>query len=184
MDSGSSLNLIYADTLKKIPFDESRIEPTKTKFKGIIPGMEARCTGRVTLDVVFGTPDDYRLEPLSFDIVPFKCGYHALLGRTSFTCIGVVPHYAYHKLKMPSPNGIITISGNVERSLKSEQTTLALAAEAEAEALAAKSLPICGPRSTRTTSSSQSIQSRRHSSPTMTSKNSRSTPKIQPSRPR
>lgn len=52
-------------------FDESHIEPTRTKFKGIIPGTEAWCTGKVTLDVLFGTPNNYRLEALTFGIVPF-----------------------------------------------------------------------------------------------------------------
>ena len=72
MDGGSSLNLIYAETLKKMQFDESRILPSKTTFKGIIPGKEVRCTRRVTLDMVFGTPDNYRMEALSFNIVLFR----------------------------------------------------------------------------------------------------------------
>lgn len=41
---------------------------------------------------------------------------------------------------MSGPNSVITIHGNIERSLMAEQTTLALAAEAVAEALAAKEL--------------------------------------------
>ena len=40
-----------------------------------------------------------------------------------------VPHYAYLKLKMPGPLGIITISGNTERSLHAEEYVAALAAE-------------------------------------------------------
>lgn len=74
MDGGSSLNLIYAETLHKMQIDQSRIQPTKTKFKGIIPGIEASPLGRITLGVVFGMPDNYRLEPLSIEVVPFKSG--------------------------------------------------------------------------------------------------------------
>ena len=70
MDGGSSLNLIYEDTLQKMQFDRSRIQPSRTTFKGIVPGKEARCTGKVMLDVVFGTPNNYRTEELIFDIVP------------------------------------------------------------------------------------------------------------------
>ena len=40
--------------------------------------------GSITLDVVFGSPDNFRSEELIFDIVPFCSGYHALLGRTAF----------------------------------------------------------------------------------------------------
>jgi hypothetical protein len=80
MDVGSCLNLLYADTVRKMGIDPSMIEPSKTTFKGVIPGVEARCSGTVTLEVVFGSPENFRSEELIFDIVPFRSGYHALLG--------------------------------------------------------------------------------------------------------
>ena len=80
MDGGSSLNLLYQDTVRKMGIDPSRIKPTKTTFKGVIPGKEARYTGSITLEVVFGSPDNFRSKDLIFDIVPFRSGYHALLG--------------------------------------------------------------------------------------------------------
>ena len=52
MDSSSSPNLLYQDTVRKMGIDPSRIKPTKTTFKGIIPGVEARCSGSITLEVV------------------------------------------------------------------------------------------------------------------------------------
>ena len=58
----------------------SRIKPTKTTFKGVIPGVEAHCTGSITLEVVFESSDNFQSEELVFDIVPFRGGYHALLG--------------------------------------------------------------------------------------------------------
>ena len=60
--------------------DPSRIKPTRTTFKGVTPGVEPNSTGSVTLDVVFGSSDNFRSEELIFDIVPFRSGYHALLG--------------------------------------------------------------------------------------------------------
>ena len=41
MDGGSSLNLLYQDTVCKMGINPSTIKPTKTTFKGIIPGVEA-----------------------------------------------------------------------------------------------------------------------------------------------
>lgn len=41
MDGGSSLDLLYVETLKKMDILESRIRPSGTRFNGIIPGMEA-----------------------------------------------------------------------------------------------------------------------------------------------
>lgn len=66
-----------------------------------------------------------------FDIVPFRSGYHALLGQTAFARFNAVPCYAYLKLKMPEPRGVITVNGNTERSLRTEEQTAALAVEVQ-----------------------------------------------------
>ena len=81
--------------------------------------------------MVFGSPDNFRSEDLIFDIVPFRSGYHALLGQTAFARFNEVPHYAYLKLKMPGPRGVITVNGNTERSLRTEEHTAAIAAEVQ-----------------------------------------------------
>ena len=96
--------------------DPSKIKPTKTTFKGVIPGVEARCTSSITLEVVFGPPDNSRNEELIFDIVLFRGSYHTLVGRTAFARFNAVPHYAYLKLKMPGPHGVITVNGKAKRS--------------------------------------------------------------------
>ena len=80
MDGGSSLILLYQDTVRKMGINPSRTKPTITTFKGVIPHVEARCTGSITLEVVFGSLDNFQSEELIFDIVPFRSGYHALLG--------------------------------------------------------------------------------------------------------
>ena len=59
MDGGNSLNLIYQDTVRKMGIDPSRIKPSNTTFKGVIPGVEAHRTGSLTLEVVFGSPDNF-----------------------------------------------------------------------------------------------------------------------------
>ena len=98
MDGSSGLNLIYESTLNKMQMDRSRIEQNNTTFRGIIPSREARCSGKIKLDVVFGTPENYRSEELLFHVAPFNSGYLALLGRGAFTRFQAVPHYGYMKL--------------------------------------------------------------------------------------
>ena len=104
---------------------------SNTTFKGVIPDVEACSTGSLTLEVVFGSPDNFRSEDLVFDIVPFRSGYHALLGRTAFARFNAVPHYACLKLKMPGPRGVITVNGNMEHSLHTEEHTASLTAEVQ-----------------------------------------------------
>ena len=69
-----------------------------------------------------------------FDIVPFRSGY-ALLGLTAFSRFNAVPHYSYLNLKMLGPRGVITVNGNTERSLRTEEHTAALAAEVQSSLL-------------------------------------------------
>ena len=118
--------------------DKSRIEQSSTTFRGIIPRWEARCAGKITLDVVFGTPENYRSEEITFQVAPFSSGYHALLGREALTIFQAIPHYGYMKLKMPEPNGIITLASDPDIALRAENKTAALALEALSEALAAE----------------------------------------------
>ena len=84
--------------------------------------------------------ENYRSEELLFHVVPFNSGYHALLGRDTFSRFQAVPHYGYMKLKMPGPNGIITLAGDPDIALRAENKTAALALEALSEALAAEEL--------------------------------------------
>ena len=95
MDGGSGLNLIYEDTLHKMEIDRSRIKQSNTTFRGIIPSREARCAGKITLDVVFGTPENYRSEEITFQVAPFSSGYHALLGRILLHALGHTPLRVY-----------------------------------------------------------------------------------------
>ena len=72
MDDNSGLNLIYEETLQKMEIDRNRIEQSSMTFRGIIPSREARCAGKITLDVVFGTPENYRFEEITFHVAPFS----------------------------------------------------------------------------------------------------------------
>ena len=128
IDGGSSLNLLYQDTVHRMGIEPLRIKPTKTTFKGVISGVEACNIGSTTLEVVFESPDNFRSEELIFDVVHFRSGYHALLGRATLIRFNAAPQYASLKLKMPGPHGIITANGNTECSRRTEEHTAALTA--------------------------------------------------------
>ena len=128
MDGGSSLNLIYENTVRRMRINPSRISQSNTTFEGVIPGIEAHGRGSVVLEVTFGSPGNSRSEELLFTIAPFQSGYHTLLGRAAFARFNAMPHYAYLTLKMPGPHGVKTINGNTERSSRTEEHAMALAA--------------------------------------------------------
>ena len=111
MDGGSGLNLIYQDTIQNMGINPARIRRSKTSFQGVTPGPDARCIGSLQLEVMFGSPDNFRREQLTFHIVPFSSRYQALLGREAFARFNAIPHYASLTLKMPGPRGIISLKG-------------------------------------------------------------------------
>jgi len=94
MDDGSSVNLIYQDTVRKMGVDPTKISHSNISFKGVTPGRGTRCSGSLLLEVIFGSPNNFCSEKLTFYIAPFKSVYQALLGHDAFACFNAIPHYA------------------------------------------------------------------------------------------
>jgi hypothetical protein len=91
---------------------DKQLTPSSTVFHGIVPGKSAYPMGRISLEVAFGSEDNYRSKFLSFEVVNLKSPYHALFGRPAYTLFMARPCYIYLKLKMPGPKGTITVEGN------------------------------------------------------------------------
>jgi hypothetical protein len=117
MDGGSGLNLLFASTMKAMGLTVDILKESDTGFHGIIPTRPAYSLDKISLDVVFGTPSNFRKEKIEFEVVDWESQYHAILGRPTFAKFMAVPHYAYLKLKMPGNNGTtLTIHGSFSRS--------------------------------------------------------------------
>jgi hypothetical protein len=86
--------------------------PTETSFHGIVPGKPTYPLGAIHLNVIFGTPSNFRKEKIEFEVVDWPSQYHAILGRPAFARFMAVPHYAYLKLRMPANRGPLMISGS------------------------------------------------------------------------
>ena len=52
MDSGSGLNILYAETLREMGIPMSKLIESNMRFHGVIPGNKADSLGQITLDVV------------------------------------------------------------------------------------------------------------------------------------
>jgi hypothetical protein len=109
MDGGSSLNIIYIETLGLLGVHRSNIRAGAAPFHEIAPGKRILPLGQLDLPVCFGTPSNFRKETLTFEVVGFRGTYHAVFGRPCYAKFMAVPNYTYLKLKMPGPKGIITV---------------------------------------------------------------------------
>ena len=116
MDGGSGINIIFADILHGMNILTTNLAPSVNTFHGIVPGRPVYSLGTITLEVIFGEPANFHEEKIEFEVVDWKSQYHVILGRPAYAKFMAVPHYAYLKLKMPGPNGTITVNGDFERS--------------------------------------------------------------------
>jgi hypothetical protein len=114
MDAGSRINIIYAKILRAMHISLDFLKPTDCSFHRIIPGSANYPLGRIALNVCFRNHQNYRREKLDFKVMDWPSQYHTILGRPAFSRFMAVPHYTYLVLKMPGPNGIITVKESFE----------------------------------------------------------------------
>jgi hypothetical protein len=105
MYGGRGLNLIFASTVEAMGITADMLQESDTSLHGIVPNLPAYPVGRISLNVVFGKPDNFRRERLEFEVVNWESEYHTILGRLAYAKFMDVPHYAYLKLKMPVNDG-------------------------------------------------------------------------------
>jgi hypothetical protein len=119
IDGASSLNIIFTKTLKKIEFDFSKMTACDEPFYGVVPGKAA-----YPISVTFGKEDIYITEYLTFEVADFRSSYHAILGRPMLARFMATPHHTYLIMKMPAPNGILSVYGDLVISFKREDETV------------------------------------------------------------
>jgi hypothetical protein len=127
IDGGSSINLLYRTSMEKLGIPEIQLKRTKLIFHGIVPGHSCTPMGRIELEVLFGEKDNHRREPIWFEVVDLNSPYHALLGRPALAKFMAVPHYAYLKMKLPGPRGVITVTGCYKKSIECARASSKLA---------------------------------------------------------
>jgi hypothetical protein len=113
--------------MEKLGIPLAQLEPSRLTFHGIVPGHSCTPMGRVQLEVLFGKKGNSRREPIWFKVVDISSPYHALLGRPALAKFMAVPHYAYLKMKLPGPRGVITVSGCFKKSLACAKASSQLA---------------------------------------------------------
>src|SRR5881394_2077574 len=116
----------------KIP--RSELKRSHAPFHGVIPRTSATPLGTIKLPVTFGSRENCRTEDISFEVADFEAAYHAILGRPALAKFMVVPHYTYMLMKLPGPNGIISLRGDVHRSFDCDQESCTLAENIQAKA--------------------------------------------------
>jgi hypothetical protein len=82
------------------------------------------------MPVTFEDVSNYHTETLAFEVVDFSSPYHVMLGRSCYVKFMAIPSYAYVKLRIPGPAGVITVEAKTHRALDCEQNIIELTATA------------------------------------------------------
>jgi hypothetical protein len=64
MDGGSSLNIMYVETLTKLGLTKTQLRHSAVTFYAVVPGRQAKSLGSITLKVAFGDENNYCEEPI------------------------------------------------------------------------------------------------------------------------
>jgi hypothetical protein len=134
IDGGNNLNVIFTETLRTMDFNFDKMTACNEPFYGVMPGKAAYLIGRVCLLVTFGTQENFCTEYLTFEVADFRSSYHAILGRPILTKFMAIPHHTYLIMKMPVPNRILSILGDIMVSYNCESSTVELAKDSACKA--------------------------------------------------
>ena len=116
IDGGSGLNILNPRLFEKMQIPHKSLRPSMP-FYSIFPGASIPL-GQVDLAVTFGTLDNFRTKMVTFDVPHFEIPYNAILGRPSLAKFMVSVHYAYMVIKMPGPQGPITVPVDMEGAVR------------------------------------------------------------------
>jgi hypothetical protein len=107
IDGGAALNQISLAAFKKLHIPMSKLQPShpfsRVGLVSIIPH------GCISLPVTFGTPENFLMESVLFNIAEVSLPFNVILGRLTLYQFIAVAHYGYLVLKMSSLNGVLKI---------------------------------------------------------------------------
>jgi hypothetical protein len=80
---------------------------------------------------MFGTPINYRTEFIKFKVADFESSYHAILRRPALSKLMAISYYPYLLLKMPGPNGVLSLQGDLKCAFDCDVQAIQIIAKAQ-----------------------------------------------------
>jgi hypothetical protein len=124
VDGGSSINVTFPRTLQGLGVPLKELHESDTPFFDIVPTEGEYPLGNIYMPVTFGTPENYRNEFLRFEVTNFDYGYNAIIDSPGLAKFMAIPHYTYMILKMPGPQGIITMRADFQGAAECFQVAI------------------------------------------------------------
>uniref|UniRef100_A0A1J3HXG1 Retrovirus-related Pol polyprotein from transposon opus n=1 Tax=Noccaea caerulescens TaxID=107243 RepID=A0A1J3HXG1_NOCCA len=111
IDTGSTVDLIFEETLRKMELQGYRIKPNKKPLTGF-SGETTMTVGTIKLPVRVGRVT----KIVKFAVVDKPAIYNAIMGTPWLHAMQATPSTYHQCLKFPTPDGPVTVRGNQEMS--------------------------------------------------------------------
>jgi hypothetical protein len=117
-------------------FDFSKMTACDEPFYGVVPSKAVYPIGHVCFPITFDTEENFRTEYVTFEVADFRSSYHAIFGRPMLAKFMAIPHHTHIIMKMPVPNGILSVLGDIMVSYNCESATVELSKDSAIKAAA------------------------------------------------
>jgi hypothetical protein len=124
MDGGSGLNLMYLNTFEGLGLTQDQLQRSSHSFYGVVLGKQSIPLGWVTLLITFGNMSNYCTKMLTFEVLNFSGPCHVILGRPCYAKFKAIPSYAYLKIKILGPRGLLPWRPRLSSCWTVNRTTL------------------------------------------------------------
>ncbi|VFR01737.1 unnamed protein product [Cuscuta campestris] len=104
VDTGTSVNILYLETFRKLRLCRTQLEPLKTPLSGFT-GDTVEAEGSIVLPVELGSGEKTVWKKMRFIVVDIKCVHNAILGRPGINKVGAVISMPHLCMRFHTPGG-------------------------------------------------------------------------------
>jgi hypothetical protein len=120
VDNDNQDDIIFLHAFDRMGISHTLLKPADNPLYGF-GGKGTFPVGKIELPLSFGVAPNARSEQVAFDIVDMVYPYNAIMGRGSINKFEAAIHRLYLCMKIPGPQGVITVYGNQQTARNIER---------------------------------------------------------------